>query len=63
MLGRTGPWSEQVAVSFAGGLIAPGRPLREHTWKALQSLPYGFHLRPDAVDAARGAAMMAREGG
>ncbi len=60
VLDRTGPWTGAVDVAFAGGLIAPGQPLRERAWLALQALPYGFRLRAEAIDAARGAACIAR---
>ena len=63
VLDRSGPWSLSVPVAFAGGLIAPGRSLREATWKALQSLPYSMHLRAEPVDAARGAALIGQSRG
>ncbi len=63
VLDRTGPWSNAVQVAFAGGLIAPAQPLRDRTWHALQALPYGFQLREEPVDAARGAAWIARTAG
>jgi N-acetylglucosamine kinase-like BadF-type ATPase len=63
VLGRSGPWEATVPIAFSGGLISPGRPLREGAWRALQALPYGFELRAEPVDPARGAARIAREGG
>jgi N-acetylglucosamine kinase-like BadF-type ATPase len=59
---RTSPWNDAINVAFAGGLIAPGRSLRDRTWNAVRSLAFDFHLREDPVDAARGAAHIARDG-
>ncbi|MEO5510878.1 MAG: BadF/BadG/BcrA/BcrD ATPase family protein [Longimicrobiales bacterium] len=59
---RTMPWKDPINVAFAGGLIAPGRSLRDRTWNAVRSLAFDFQLREDPVDAARGAAHIARDG-
>jgi glucosamine kinase len=62
VVNATRPWSTKVPIAFAGGLISPGRPLRDPAWRAVQALPYAFDLAGDAVDAARGAANIARAG-
>ena len=38
----------------------PGGPLRERTWSAVRDLPFHLSLREAPVDAARGAACIAR---
>lgn len=58
---RLGPWSELPAVAFAGGLILPGRPLREGVERALARLDPTCTVLPAAVDGARGAAGLARQ--
>lgn len=45
-------------VALHGGLVAPGGPLRSRLEEVVKEL--GLHLRPDEVDAARGAARRAR---
>lgn len=57
---RLKPWPEPPVVAFTGGLISPGRPLRDATLKALVArLDLPVLDRP--IDAARGAAAMARQ--
>jgi N-acetylglucosamine kinase-like BadF-type ATPase len=57
---RLKPWPEPPVVAFTGGLVSPGRPLRDATLRALASrLDLPVLDRP--IDAARGAAAMARQ--
>lgn len=54
------PWPEPPGVALAGGLLGPGRPLRDRTIQAIERLGTTGPVLDRAVDAARGAADMAR---
>jgi glucosamine kinase len=58
LLLRTGPWASRPGLLLSGGLIAPGGPLRGSLTRRLAKRP--VDVRPDEVDAAVGAAMLAR---
>ncbi len=55
---RLGLWSGSVAVALGGGLLAPGRALRERVREAIEQLPF-LHVLDADVDGARGAARLA----
>ncbi len=57
LLSRLGPWSAPPGLALAGGLIAPGGPLRDRVVAALADLECRVVERP--VEAARGAALLA----
>ena len=59
VLRRLGPWEAPPALALAGGLLDPGRPLRERVGRAAGSR---LAVRPvgDLVDPVRGAAALAR---
>ena len=57
---RLGPWSGLPDVAFAGGLIRPGGPLRSALTAAFEASRLAIRLRDEIVDAARGAARLAR---
>jgi N-acetylglucosamine kinase-like BadF-type ATPase len=57
---RLGPWSGPVPIAFTGGLIAPGRPLRQALESELADWTLDLALLDRAVDAALGAAALAR---
>lgn len=57
---RLGPWAGPAPVALTGGLLAPGGPLREATAAALRALELPLRLLDSTVDAARGAAALAR---
>lgn len=57
---RLGPWSAPPTIAPSGGLVAPGRPLREAFVSALQDGPVPFPILERTVDPARGAAAIAR---
>lgn len=57
---RLGPWPGTVSVAFSGGLLAPGGPLRAVVAAEVCRLGAGLRLREERVDAARGAAALAR---
>ncbi len=54
---RLGPWSTAPPLALAGGLIAPGGPLRDRVIEAASR--YGCAVVDAEVDAARGAARLA----
>jgi glucosamine kinase len=58
------PWHEPPTFAFAGGLIAPSGPLRTRLVRSLEAAGPGLshRLLDRAVDAARGAATLARGG-
>jgi N-acetylglucosamine kinase-like BadF-type ATPase len=58
-LARGVAWPEPVPLACAGGLIAPGRPLREPLLRALAGHGHGFLVQDRPVDGARGAAHLA----
>lgn len=55
------PWPAPPPVAFAGGLIAPDRPLRERSLKAIMSVLQIAEVVPRTIDAAAGSAAIARE--
>ena len=57
---RLGPWRGVADVAFAGGLLGRGGPLREPAAAAIRALGLPLRIREGAVDAARGAAALAR---
>ena len=57
---RLGPWDTPPAVALAGGLIAPGRPLREPVLREVEALTIPVAIVEERIDAARGAAGLAR---
>lgn len=59
---RLGPWEPAPRLALAGALLAPGAPLREPVLAAIRDS--GCAIRPlaRAIDAARGAAELARVG-
>ena len=65
VIAASGPWTNAIPLALAGGLIAPGGGLRERTWRevAAGGGALGFALREEPVDAALGAAHVARAGG
>jgi glucosamine kinase len=58
---RLDPWPAAPPVGFAGGLIAPGRPLRERALAAISSVLQIADVLDRTVDGAVGAAAIARE--
>ncbi|MEQ1856065.1 MAG: BadF/BadG/BcrA/BcrD ATPase family protein [Longimicrobiales bacterium] len=58
LLRRTGPWTSRPGLLLSGGLIAPGGSLRSRLERRLAA--HAVDLRSDEVDAAVGAAMLAR---
>ena len=57
---RLAPWSGPVPIAFTGGLIAPGRPMRRLLESELAEWTLDLALLDRAVDAAFGAAALAR---
>jgi glucosamine kinase len=57
---RLGPWDQPPAVALAGGLIEPGRPLREPVLREIEALTIPVAIVEERIDAARGAASLAR---
>jgi N-acetylglucosamine kinase-like BadF-type ATPase len=57
---RLGPWDTPPAVALAGGLIEPGRPMREPVLREIEALTIPVAIVEDRIDAARGAAGIAR---
>ena len=57
---RLKPWDEPPTVALTGGLISPGRPLRMHTIRAIERLGLKLPIFDERIDAARGAAALAR---
>ena len=58
LLHRTGPWTSRPGLLLSGGVIAPGGSLRSALVGRLAAHP--VDVRHDEVDAAIGAAMLAR---
>jgi N-acetylglucosamine kinase-like BadF-type ATPase len=54
-----GPWDTAPAVALAGGLVEPGAGMREAAARALAGAALPFQVLRMAVDAARGAALLA----
>jgi N-acetylglucosamine kinase-like BadF-type ATPase len=59
---RLAPWQSVPSVALTGGLIAPGRPLREDAIHAIEKLGLGTPVLDRRIDAARGAGPRARAG-
>jgi N-acetylglucosamine kinase-like BadF-type ATPase len=57
---RLGPWDTPPAVALAGGLIEPGRPMREAVLREIEGLTIPVAIVEERIDAARGAAGIAR---
>ncbi len=57
---RLGPWDTPPAVALSGGLIAPGRPLREAVLREVEALTIPVAIVENRIDAASGAAALAR---
>lgn len=57
---RLGPWHGPAPVALAGGLIRPGRPLRDALRRAFDASGIEVRVRDEPIDAARGAARLAR---
>ncbi len=57
---RLGPWDMPPTVALAGGLIDPGRPMREAVLREIEALTIPVAIAEDRIDAARGAAALAR---
>lgn len=57
---RLKPWREPPTVALTGGLIAPGRPLREEVIGHLQAADRALPVLDRIIDAANGAASLAR---
>ena len=58
---RLGPWDTPPAVALAGGLVEPGRPMREPVLREIEALTIPVAIVEERIDAARGAAAIARE--
>lgn len=54
---RLEPWERSPSLALAGGLLAPGRPMRARAAEAVSGL--GIPCLEEAVDPARGAARLA----
>lgn len=54
------PWDARVPLALSGGLISPGRTFRDPVLRALEAMPHQYRVHQDVVDAARGAALIAR---
>lgn len=54
------PWDEPPTVALTGGMTAPGRPLREQAVRAIGRLGLKLPILERPLDAARGAAALAR---
>ena len=57
---RLGPWDTPPAVALAGGLVEPGRPMREPVLREIDALTIPVAIVEERIDAARGAAALAR---
>jgi glucosamine kinase len=57
---RLGPWDGPPPVALAGGLIEPGRPMREAVLREIEALTIPVAIVEERIDAARGAAGIAR---
>lgn len=57
---RGAPWPERPVLALAGGLLVPGRPLRDAVLAAVRRMEVAVTPLDRAVDPARGAAALAR---
>ena len=57
---RLGPWDTPPGVALAGGLIEPGRAMREAVLREIEALTIPVAIVEERIDAARGAAGIAR---
>ena len=57
---RLGPWTQPAPLALTGGLIAPGRPLRDHLDRALAEWELPLVLLDREIDGAMGAAALAQ---
>lgn len=57
---RLKPWDPPPTVALTGGLVSPGRPLRMHAVRAIERLGLKLPIFDERIDAARGAAALAR---
>ena len=57
---RLRPWAREADIAFAGGLLGQDGPLRELAAAAIHALGLPLRIREEPVDAARGAAALAR---
>lgn len=57
---RLKPWPSPPTVALSGGLIAPGRPMRAETIRQIERLGIKLPIFDQLIDAARGAAALAR---
>lgn len=57
---RLQPWPEAPTVALTGGLIAPGRPLRDDVIREIRELDLSLPIFNRRIDAAAGAAALAR---
>lgn len=57
---RLKPWPTAPTVALTGGLIAPGRPLRAAAVREIEALGLSLPILERRIDAAAGAAAMAR---
>jgi N-acetylglucosamine kinase-like BadF-type ATPase len=58
---RLDPWPDPPPIGFTGGLIAPGRALRERTLNAVRAALQVMDVLDRHIDAAEGAAAIARD--
>ena len=57
---RLKPWPTPPTVALTGGLIAPGRPLRDYAIESIEGIGLELAILQERIDAARGAAALAR---
>lgn len=57
---RLKPWPVPPTVALTGGLIAPGRPLRQEAVTQIERMGLRLPVFGERIDAARGAATLAR---
>src|SRR5690606_5821380 len=60
---RLQPWPGTAEVALAGGLLGGAGPLRRPAAAAVQARGLPLRIRDEPVDAARGAAALARAAG
>ena len=57
---RLRPWPTPPTVALSGGLISPGRPLRDYVIRQIELLDLSLPIFARTIDAALGAAALAR---